>query len=161
VLESTGEFRKRRKWPAHRGGARKVIIAAPERASTAPFVMGVNEETYDAAKHHIVSNASCTTNCLAPVSRCSTNSFGIKRGFMTTCHAYTMDQRLSTAPQGPEAGPGRRPVHRPHDDGAAKTVGEVIPALKGKLDGVALRVPTPKRQLCGLRRRSGPQRHRQ
>jgi glyceraldehyde 3-phosphate dehydrogenase len=106
--------------------------------------MGVNEGTYDPAKHHIVSNASCTTNCLAPVVKVLHDSFGIKRGFMTTCHAYTMDQRLLDG--------SHKDLRRaraasmsivPTTTGAAKTVGEVIPDLKGKMDGVALRVPTP------------------
>ncbi|MGB4547415.1 MAG: hypothetical protein WBI10_00675, partial [Syntrophales bacterium] len=125
-------------------GAKKVILAAPGKGVDATFVMGVNEETYDPRKHHVVSNASCTTNCLAPLAKVLHDRFGIRRGFMTTCHAYTMDQRL---------------LDGSHDDlrraraaalsivptttGAARTVGEVIPELKGKLDGVALRVPTP------------------
>jgi glyceraldehyde 3-phosphate dehydrogenase len=145
VLESTGEFRKKAEVSPHiDAGAKKVIIAAPGKGIDGTFVMGVNEESYDAAKHHIVSNASCTTNCLAPVVKVLHDAFGIKRGFMTTCHAYTMDQRLLDG--------SHKDLRRaraagmsivPTTTGAAKTVGEVIPALKGKMDGVALRVPTP------------------
>ncbi|HEX9158112.1 MAG TPA: type I glyceraldehyde-3-phosphate dehydrogenase, partial [Syntrophales bacterium] len=145
VLESTGEFRKKAEVAPHlAAGAKKVIIAAPGKGIDGTFVMGVNEETYDAAKHHVVSNASCTTNCLAPVVKVLHDAFGVKRGFMTTCHAYTMDQRLLDG--------SHKDLRRaraagmsivPTTTGAAKTVGEVIPALKGKMDGVALRVPTP------------------
>jgi glyceraldehyde 3-phosphate dehydrogenase len=145
VLESTGAFRKKAEVSPHiDAGAKKVIIAAPGKGIDGTFVMGVNEESYDAAKHHIVSNASCTTNCLAPVVKVLHDAFGIKRGFMTTCHAYTMDQRLLDG--------SHKDLRRaraagmsivPTTTGAAKTVGEVIPALKGKMDGVALRVPTP------------------
>jgi glyceraldehyde 3-phosphate dehydrogenase len=145
VLESTGVFRKRDQIARHlTAGARKVILAAPGKGVDATFVVGVNEESYDPRKHHVVSNASCTTNCLAPLVKVLHDRFRIKRGFMTTCHAYTMDQRLLDG--------SHNDIRRaraaalsivPTTTGAARTVGEVIPELKGKLDGVALRVPTP------------------
>lgn len=145
VLESTGKFRKRDEVAGHiDAGAKKIIIAAPGKGVDGTFVMGVNEETYDPQRHHIVSNASCTTNCLAPVVKVLHDSFGIVKGLMTTVHAYTMDQRLLDG--------SHKDLRRaraaamsivPTSTGAAKAVTEVIPALKGKLDGLALRVPTP------------------
>ncbi|MEI7589888.1 MAG: type I glyceraldehyde-3-phosphate dehydrogenase [Deltaproteobacteria bacterium] len=145
VLESTGKFRKKDQLTGHLvAGAKKVIIAAPGKGIDGTFVMGVNEGLYDNNKHHIVSNASCTTNCLAPVAKVLHDNFGIVRGFMTTIHAYTMDQRLLDG--------SHKDLRRaraaamsiiPTSTGAASAVAEVIPALKGKLDGVALRVPTP------------------
>jgi glyceraldehyde 3-phosphate dehydrogenase len=144
-LESTGRFRKKDEMAGHlTAGAKKVILAAPGKGVDGTFVMGVNEDTYDPNKHHIVSNASCTTNCLAPVIKVLQDQFTIVKGFMTTAHSYTMDQRLLDG--------SHKDLRRaraagmsivPTTTGAAKTVGEVIPALKGKLDGVALRVPTP------------------
>ena len=145
VLESTGAFRKRDEVAQHlAAGARKVIIAAPGKGIDGTFVMGVNEGAYDPAKHHVISNASCTTNCLAPVVKVLHDAFTIRRGFMTTCHAYTMDQRLLDGSHN-DLRRARAAAMSivPTTTGAAKTVGEVIPALKGKLDGVALRVPTP------------------
>jgi len=145
VLESTGKFRKKAECSGHlEAGAKKVIIAAPGKGIDGTFVMGVNEESYDSQKHHIVSNASCTTNCLAPVVKVLHDSFKINRGFMTTVHAYTMDQRLLDG--------SHKDLRRaraaamsivPTTTGAARAVTEVIPDLKGKMDGVALRVPTP------------------
>ncbi|MCF8054272.1 MAG: type I glyceraldehyde-3-phosphate dehydrogenase [Deltaproteobacteria bacterium] len=145
VLESTGKFRKKDQLVGHlEAGAKKVIIAAPGKAIDGTFVMGVNEETYDNGKHNIVSNASCTTNCLAPVAKVLNDSFGIEKGLMTTIHAYTMDQRLLDG--------SHKDLRRaraaamsiiPTSTGAASAVAEVIPSLKGKLDGIALRVPTP------------------
>ena len=145
ALESTGKFRKKDQLIGHiNAGAKKVIIAAPGKGIDGTFVMGVNETTYDNSKHHIVSNASCTTNCLAPVAKVLHESFGIERGLMTTIHAYTMDQRLLDG--------SHKDLRRaraaamsiiPTSTGAASAVAEVIPELKGKLNGVALRVPTP------------------
>ncbi len=152
VLESTGKFRKKAELSAHiRAGAKKVILAVPGKGVDGTFVMGVNEGSYDPKKHHIVSNASCTTNCLAPVAKVLHESFGIVRGLMTTVHAYTMDQRLLDG--------SHKDLRRaraaalsivPTSTGAATAVGEVIPELKGKLNGVALRVPTANVSLVDL-----------
>ncbi|MBA4397114.1 MAG: type I glyceraldehyde-3-phosphate dehydrogenase [Syntrophus sp. (in: bacteria)] len=145
VLESTGKFKKREELAAHlQAGAKKVILAVPGKGVDGTFVMGVNEHTYEPEKHHIISNASCTTNCLAPVARVLHDHFRIIKGFMTTVHAYTMDQRLLDG--------SHKDLRRsraaalsivPTSTGAAKALGDVIPDLKGKLDGLALRVPTP------------------
>ena len=145
VFEGTGRFTNREDAAKHiAAGAKRVIITAPAKKPDATFVMGVNHETYDPAKHQIISNASCTTNCLAPVAKVLHESFGIKKGWMTTCHAYTNDQNLLDLPH--------KDLRRaraaalsiiPTTTGAAAAVGEVLPALKGKLDGIALRVPTP------------------
>jgi glyceraldehyde 3-phosphate dehydrogenase len=145
VLESTGVFRKRDQLAGHlTAGARKVILAAPGKGVDATFVVGVNEESYDPRKHHVVSNASCTTNCLAPLAKVLHDRFRIKRGFMTTCHAYTMDQRLLDGSHNDLRRARAAALSIvPTTTGAARTVGEVIPELRGKLDGVALRVPTP------------------
>lgn len=145
VLESTGKFRKKDQCAPHlAAGAKKVIISAPGKGVDATFVMGVNEETYDPDRHHIVSNASCTTNCLAPVAKVIHDTFTIVRGFMTTVHAYTMDQRLL---DGSHSDLRRARAAAlsivPTSTGAAKAVAEVIPDLRGRLDGIALRVPTP------------------
>jgi glyceraldehyde 3-phosphate dehydrogenase len=152
VLESTGKFRKKDELTAHiQAGAKKVILAVPGKGVDGTFVMGVNESTYDPKKHHIISNASCTTNCLAPVAKVLHDNFKIIKGFMTTIHAYTMDQRLLDG--------SHKDLRRcraaalsivPTSTGAAKAVGEVIPDLKGKLDGVALRVPTPNVSMVDL-----------
>ncbi len=152
VLESTGEFRKRDQVAGHlTAGAKKVILAAPGKGVDATFVIGVNEESYDPRKHHVVSNASCTTNCLAPLVKVLHDRFKIKRGFMTSCHAYTMDQRLLDGSHN-DLRRARAAAMSivPTTTGAARTVGEVIPELKGKLDGVALRVPTPNVSLVDL-----------
>ena len=143
VIESTGKFTDATKAKAHLdAGAKKVIISAPAKNEDATFVMGVNHTDYDPATHHIISNASCTTNCLAPVAKALNDSIGIVRGLMTTIHAYTGDQNLQDGPH--------RDLRRaraaaqnivPTSTGAAKAVALVLPALKGKLDGFALRVP--------------------
>jgi glyceraldehyde 3-phosphate dehydrogenase len=144
VIESTGFFTDAEKAKAHiAAGAKKVIISAPAKNEDATFVVGVNHTDYDAAAHHIISNASCTTNCLAPVAKVLNDAFGIERGLMTTIHAYTGDQNLQDGPH--------RDLRRaraaaqnivPTTTGAAKAVALVLPELKGKLDGFALRVPT-------------------
>ncbi len=143
VIESTGKFRTRESAGAHlAAGASKVIISAPGKGVDATIVMGVNDQTYDAASHHVVSNASCTTNCVAPMVKVLHDSFGIERGMMTTVHAYTNDQNVL---DGPHKDPRRARAAGvniiPTTTGAAKAVGEVIPDIVGKLDGVALRVP--------------------
>ena len=143
VLESTGKFRKKDEMTGHlTAGAKKVILAAPGKGVDGTFVMGVNENTYDPGKHHIVSNASCTTNCLAPVAKILNEEFKIVRGFMTTAHAYTMDQRLLDGSHSDLRRARAAAISIvPTSTGAATAVGQVIPELKGKLDGVALRVP--------------------
>jgi glyceraldehyde 3-phosphate dehydrogenase len=147
VIESTGFFTEREGAQKHlNAGAKKVLISAPAKNPDITIVKGVNEHVYDKQKHHIISNASCTTNCLAPLVKVLNDNFGIVHGFMTTAHAYTADQRLVDAPHKDL----RRARHAavsiiPTTTGAAKTVAEVIPELKGKLDGLALRVPVP----CG------------
>ncbi len=143
VLESTGKFRKKDEMSGHlTAGAKKVILAAPGKGVDGTFVMGVNEETYNPDKHHIVSNASCTTNCLAPVVKVLNDEFKIVKGFMTTAHAYTMDQRLLDGSHNDLRRARAAAISIiPTSTGAATAVGEVIPDLKGKLDGVALRVP--------------------
>jgi glyceraldehyde 3-phosphate dehydrogenase len=145
VLESTGRFTDRDNAAKHlTAGARKVIISAPAKGEDLTVVMGVNHQTYDPAKHHIVSNASCTTNCLVPVVKVVRDRFGFVNGFMTTVHSYTNDQNILDLPH--------KDLRRaraaalsiiPTTTGAALAVGEVLPELKGKLDGIAMRVPTP------------------
>jgi glyceraldehyde 3-phosphate dehydrogenase len=145
VLESTGFFTDATKARAHvDGGAKKVIISAPAKNEDVTIVMGVNHETYDAAKHTIISNASCTTNCLAPMAKVLNDAFGIERGLMTTIHAYTQDQNLQDGPH-PDLRRARAAALNivPTSTGAAKAIGLVLPELKGKLDGFALRVPVP------------------
>ena len=145
VAECTGIFRDEASARGHMdAGAKKVIISAPAKGEVKTFVMGVNEDEYDATLHHVVSNASCTTNCLAPVARVILDNFGIKRGLMTTVHAYTGDQRLLDFPHSDlrrarAAGLSMIPTKT----GAAAAVALVIPELKGKFDGLAVRVPTP------------------
>jgi glyceraldehyde 3-phosphate dehydrogenase len=144
VLESTGIFRSRDAAGAHlTAGAKKVVISAPGKNEDFTVVMGVNHDQYDTAKHHVISNASCTTNCLVPVVKVVRDSFGFVRGFMTTIHSYTNDQRILDLPH--------KDLRRaraaalsiiPTTTGAAKATALVIPELKGKIDGVALRVPT-------------------
>jgi glyceraldehyde 3-phosphate dehydrogenase len=152
VVESTGKFRKGTELAAHiAAGAKKVILAVPGKGVDGTFVLGVNEETYNPAKHHIISNASCTTNCLGPVVKVLHEKFGIIKGVMTTIHSYTMDQRLLDGShkdlrRGRAAGLNIVPT----STGAASAIGDVIPALKGKLDGIALRVPTPNVSLVDL-----------
>jgi len=145
VIESTGLFTDATKAAAHRqGGAKKVLISAPARNEDVTLVLGVNEDQYVPEKHNIISNASCTTNCIAPVVKVLHQNFGVSKGLMTTIHAYTNDQRLLDM--------FHRDLRRaraaalniiPTTTGAARLVGEIIPALKGKIHGLALRVPTP------------------
>jgi len=144
VIESTGKFRDRDGASKHlSGGARKVIISAPGKSPDVTLVLGVNEDVYDKDKHHIISNASCTTNCLAPVCKVLVDNFGIARGFMTTVHAYTGDQSLlDFAHKDLRRARAAAMSIIPTSTGAAKAIGEVIPVLKGKLDGFAMRVPT-------------------
>ncbi|MGD2245544.1 MAG: type I glyceraldehyde-3-phosphate dehydrogenase [Candidatus Aminicenantes bacterium] len=145
VIESTGLFRKRQDAAKHieQGGAEKVIISAPATEPDITLVLGVNEDTYDHENHHIISNASCTTNCLAPVVKVLHDEFGIEKGFMTTIHAYTGDQKLLDAPHKDLRRARAAAVSQiPTTTGAAKAVGLVIPDLKGKIDGIAIRVPT-------------------
>ena len=143
VLECTGKFTDREKAAVHiEAGAKRVLVSAPAKGADATFVTGVNDKTYDPAKHHVVSIASCTTNCLAPVASVLDEAFGIERGLMTTVHAFTSDQRLQDAPH--------KDLRRaraaalsiiPTSTGAAKAIGLVLPNLQGKLDGIAVRVP--------------------
>ncbi len=143
VVESTGLFSSRAKASAHiDAGARKVIISAPATEPDLTVCLGVNGDDYDPAKHHVISNASCTTNCLAPVVKVLLDTFGIERGFMTTIHAYTSDQRLLDAPHKDLRRARAAAVNViPTSTGAAKAIGLVIPEMKGKLDGIAMRVP--------------------
>ncbi|MBN2187765.1 MAG: type I glyceraldehyde-3-phosphate dehydrogenase [Dehalococcoidia bacterium] len=150
VVESTGLFTDAPKAAAHRqGGAKKVIISAPAKGEDITIVMGVNDDKYDPTKHHIISNASCTTNCIAPVVKILHDSFGVTRGLLTTAHSYTNDQRLLDQ--------FHRDLRRarsaalsiiPTSTGAARAVTLVIPELAGKLHGIALRVPTPTVSIC-------------
>lgn len=152
VVESTGVFRSKDKASRHlQAGAKKVIISAPGKNVDLTVVMGVNNHIYKPAEHHILSNASCTTNCLAPVAKVLLNDFGIVRGLMNTIHSYTNDQRVLDL----EHSDIRRARAAslsiiPTTTGAASAVGEVIPELKGKLDGLAVRVPTPNVSLVDL-----------
>ncbi|UCC95879.1 MAG: type I glyceraldehyde-3-phosphate dehydrogenase [Candidatus Omnitrophota bacterium] len=145
VVESTGIFRDADKAGAHlKAGAKKVIISAPAKGDVATFVLGVNEEKYNPSNHHIVSNASCTTNCIAPVVKVIHDSCGVKKGLMTTIHSYTNDQRILDFPHKDLRRARAAALSMiPTTTGAAKAVGLVIPELKGKLDGLAIRVPTP------------------
>ena len=145
VIESTGKFTDADKARAHvEAGARKVIISAPAKKEDVTIVLGVNEGTYDAANHTIISNASCTTNCLAPVAKVLNDTFGIERGLMNTIHSYTNDQRiLDVAHKDPRRARSAGLNIIPTSTGAAKALSLVIPELKGKLDGFSLRVPTP------------------
>jgi glyceraldehyde 3-phosphate dehydrogenase len=145
VVESTGLFTKGADARKHlRGPVRKVLISAPSEEPDATFVLGVNDHTYDPARHHVVSNASCTTNCLAPVAKVLHDTFGISSGTMTTIHSYTNDQRLLDLPHKDLRRARAAAVNMiPSSTGAAKALHLVIPALKGKLDGYAMRVPTP------------------
>jgi glyceraldehyde 3-phosphate dehydrogenase len=145
VVESTGLFTKAEDARKHiRGPVKKVIISAPATDPDATLVIGVNDKTYDPAKHHVVSNASCTTNCLAPVAKVIHDSFGINVGTMTTIHSYTNDQRLLDLPHKDLRRSRAAALSMiPTTTGAAKALHLVIPALKGKLDGYSLRVPTP------------------
>ncbi|WP_323100074.1 type I glyceraldehyde-3-phosphate dehydrogenase [Intrasporangium sp. YIM S08009] len=145
VVESTGFFTDAEKAKAHiAGGAKKVIISAPAKNEDITIVMGVNDGLYDADKHTVISNASCTTNCLAPMAKALHDEFGIVRGLMTTIHAYTQDQNLQDAPHKDLRRARAAALNIvPTTTGAAKAVSLVLPELKGKLDGYALRVPVP------------------
>ncbi len=146
VIESTGRYTKRPDVIQHieKGGASKVIVSAPATDPDVTLVLGVNETTYDPAKHHVISNASCTTNCLAPVAKVLHESFGIDKGLMTTIHSYTNDQKILDAPHKDLRRARAAAVCQiPTTTGAAKAVGLVMPELKGRIDGFAVRVPTP------------------
>ncbi|MGF3053930.1 type I glyceraldehyde-3-phosphate dehydrogenase [Microbacterium sp. YY-03] len=152
VIESTGRFTKAEDAGKHiAGGAKKVLISAPATGEDATFVMGVNEHLYDPAAHHIISNASCTTNCLAPLAKVFNDNFGIENGLMTTVHAYTADQNLQDGPHSDLRRARAAAVNIvPTSTGAAKAIGLVLPELKGKLDGFALRVPVPTGSITDL-----------
>ncbi|HET6876747.1 MAG TPA: type I glyceraldehyde-3-phosphate dehydrogenase [Jatrophihabitans sp.] len=145
VLESTGIFTDATKAKVHvEGGAKKVIISAPAKNEDVTVVMGVNDGDYDPAKHTVISNASCTTNCLGPLAKVLNDAFGIERGLMTTIHAYTQDQNLQDGPHKDLRRARAAALNIvPTSTGAAKAIGLVLPELKGKLDGYALRVPVP------------------
>lgn len=152
VIESTGIFTDAEKAKAHiDAGAKKVLISAPATNEDATFVIGVNEHLYDPAKHHIISNASCTTNCLAPLAKVFHDRWGIVNGLMTTIHAYTADQNLQDGPHGDLRRARAAAINIvPSSTGAAKAIGLVMPELKGKLDGFALRVPVPTGSITDL-----------
>jgi glyceraldehyde 3-phosphate dehydrogenase len=143
VIESSGRFRTRALAAGHLdAGASKVIVSAPGKDLDATLVLGVNDETYDASRHHVISNASCTTNCVAPMVKVLHDAFGVEHGFMTTVHAYTNDQNVLDAPHQDLRRARAAAVNIiPTSTGAARAVGEVLPELSGRLDGVALRVP--------------------
>jgi glyceraldehyde 3-phosphate dehydrogenase len=152
IIESTGRFRSRTAAAAHlAAGARKVLISAPGKDVDATIVLGVNDDTYDAGRHDVVSNASCTTNCVAPMVKVLHDAFGIEQGYMTTVHAYTNDQNVL---DGPHKDPRRARTAAvniiPTTTGAARAVAEVIPGVAGRLDGVALRVPVVDGSLVDL-----------
>lgn len=152
VIDATGKFKDKEALSKHLGGTvKKVVMCAPGKGLDGTFVMGINHESYDNATHNVISNASCTTNCLAPVTKVLHEAFGIENGFMTTVHAYTSDQLLL---DGSHSDPRRARAAAmsiiPTTTGAAKAIGEVIPALKGKLDGVSFRVPAPNVSMIDL-----------
>ena len=152
VLECTGKFTDREKAAFHlAAGAKRVLVSAPAKGADATFVIGVNEGSFDPAKHQVVSIASCTTNCLAPVASILEKTFGIERGLMTTIHAYTNDQRVHDAPHKDLRRARAAAMSMiPTSTGAAKAIGLVIPSLKGKLEGLAVRVPVPNGSLVDL-----------
>jgi len=152
VIESTGRFTDAEAASAHiKAGAKKVLISAPATGDVATFVLGVNEHLYDPANHHIISNASCTTNCLAPMAKVFNDNFGIENGLMTTIHAYTADQNLQDGPHSDLRRSRAAALNIvPSSTGAAKALGLVLPELKGKLDGWALRVPVPTGSITDL-----------
>jgi glyceraldehyde 3-phosphate dehydrogenase len=152
VIEATGKFRSKDKAGMHlQAGASKVIISSPGKSVDLTVVMGVNNDIYDPQKHHILSNASCTTNCLAPVAKVLVKDFGIVRGMMTTIHSYTNDQRVLDLEHSDMRRARAAALSMiPTTTGAASALGEVIPELKGKLDGLAIRVPTPNVSLVDL-----------
>ena len=152
VVESTGKFRTREAAAAHlKGGARKVLISAPGKGADLTVVIGVNEHAYDPLRHDVISNASCTTNCVAPMVKVLNDAFGVERGFMTTIHAYTGDQMLLDGPH-KDLRRARSAAASivPTSTGAARATGEVIPAMAGRLDGVAVRVPVEDGSLTDL-----------
>jgi glyceraldehyde 3-phosphate dehydrogenase len=152
VIESTGRFTDAKDAVKHiEAGAKKVLISAPATGEDATFVIGVNEHLYDPSKHHIISNASCTTNCLAPLAKVFNDEFGIVNGLMTTIHAYTADQNLQDGPHADLRRARAAAINIvPSSTGAAKAIGLVLPELKGKLDGFALRVPVPTGSITDL-----------
>ncbi len=152
ALESTGLFTKRDQAQKHlEAGAKKVVISAPATDPDLTLVLGVNEDAYDAGSHHIISNASCTTNCVAPVAKVLNDSFGIESGFMTTIHAYTNDQRILDLPHSDLRRARSAAINLiPTSTGAARAIGVVIPELKGKVDGVAIRAPVPDGSIVDL-----------
>ena len=152
VIESTGIFTDGEKAKKHiEAGAKKVLISAPATNEDATFVIGVNDHIYDPEKHHIISNASCTTNCLAPLAKVFNDRFGIVNGLMTTIHAYTADQNLQDGPHKDLRRARAAAINIvPSSTGAAKAIGLVLPELKGKLDGFALRVPVPTGSITDL-----------
>ncbi|MBA2313476.1 MAG: type I glyceraldehyde-3-phosphate dehydrogenase, partial [Actinobacteria bacterium] len=152
VVESTGLFTSRKDAGRHvEAGARKVIISAPAKEEDITIVMGVNDDAYDPASHDIISNASCTTNCVVPLAKVLQDNWGIEKGFMTTCHAYTGDQRIQDLPH-PDLRRARAAALNiiPTSTGAAKAASLVMPELKGRLDGLALRVPVPDGSITDL-----------
>ena len=152
VIESTGRFTNAEDAKKHiEAGAKKVLISAPATGEDATFVMGVNDHLYDPANHHIISNASCTTNCLAPLAKVFNDIWGIENGLMTTIHAYTADQNLQDGPHSDLRRARAAAINIvPSSTGAAKAIGLVLPELKGKLDGFALRVPVPTGSITDL-----------
>jgi len=153
VIESSGVFTDKEKCIGHitNGGAKKIIISAPAKGHDITIVLGVNEKNYDPKKHNIISNASCTTNCLAPMAKVLLDNFGIKSGLMTTIHSYTNDQKILDFPHKDLRRARAAAISMiPTSTGAAKAIGEVLPELKGKLDGLAIRVPTPDVSLTDL-----------
>ena len=152
VIESTGRFTDKAGASKHLdAGAKKVIISAPAKNEDITIVMGVNDRNYDPAKHHIISNASCTTNCLAPVAKVLLENFGIKKGLMTTIHSYTNDQKILDLPHKDLRRARAAALSMiPTTTGAARAISLVLPSLKGKLDGLAIRVPTPNVSLVDL-----------
>jgi glyceraldehyde 3-phosphate dehydrogenase len=158
VIESTGLFTARDKAAAHlEGGAKRVIISAPAGDADVTICLGVNDDAFDPKQHTVISNASCTTNCLAPLAKVLDDAFGIEQGFITTIHAYTTDQQLQDQATASRSGkPDLRRMRAaalsiiPSSTGAAKAIGVVLPGLKGKLDGIAMRVPTPTGSITDL-----------
>jgi glyceraldehyde 3-phosphate dehydrogenase len=152
VLESTGFFTDANQARKHiQAGAKKVIISAPAKNEDITMAIGINDELYNPEQHHVISNASCTTNCLAPMAKVIHEKFGLKEGFMTTIHSYTMDQRLLDSPHDdPRRSRAAALNIVPTSTGAAKAIGLVMPELKGRLDGYAVRVPTPNVSLVDL-----------
>ncbi|HHW51105.1 MAG TPA: type I glyceraldehyde-3-phosphate dehydrogenase [Pseudoclavibacter sp.] len=152
VIESTGRFTDAEKAKAHLGGTvKKVVISAPAKNEDGTFVYGINSDLYDPEKHNVISSASCTTNCLAPLAKVFYDNFGIERGLMTTIHAYTADQNLQDGPHRDLRRARAAAINQvPTSTGAAKAIGLVVPELKGKLDGFAVRVPVPTGSIVDL-----------